>query len=675
MRYSNACRNSSAYVGCLLVTLALLAPVGCAGFSSTKQPTKSTSGPAPLADWRTIIGKPELESQATIGGRRLAVYSGSFSGVTKSGQYVSPDGGKLIVHKGTQPFYELRDVTSGKVLLPMDNHRIEFIGETVCVLPPKGRMAEETALNAQMLFYLRLNGNRTRPNAIRPVAPATHWQQFDPATGARSSTDIAMVWRSFADRKDDPTLPAELRQPALLVVRLKPDEKDYEGTAIGRLDAETYSPTGQRLGLFPHFAPQGQVGHFQMTRENIYSPVQGGKRYSILSTFNSDGSTTSHLLGRVLEPVDASQTLLVECVADHLNRTNDYATSVIARRKPTENHQDDYLFDILQSDGTFALPPGVKGLIPIRDADGVNINRRTEISYWMVRYATPDEPGYDATVNPARPGKSPLAWGYCSANLSGFSGPLWEGWQPAKPFLVSQKEKNHNQRAGYHRALDGFVARLDGQFIGYEATEAWQNERLITTVKQWATSTTSADQATRIMEFAIQQDFNQKQQQLIANMNKAVRDLQVGAFNEGMATGDRAKMGLFIHQLGGDYWYDYVLATDAGSSVALSEAAEKVATPAKAADLRRRAEQARVNEIAESNRRAAEAKAAQARAKEASLNYQRQAASGSGYSTYAAPSQSYSIPAPAPVSAQQQRYLYETQLNKQIYGTAWDPYK
>jgi len=135
-------------------------------------------------------------------------------------------------------------------------------------------------------------------------------------------------------------------------------------------------------------------------------------------------------------------------------------------------------------------------------------------------------------------------------------------------------------------------------------------------------------------------------------------------WRDALAANNADELGRLAWERGGDAWYDYAIRVVAPSPFLLDQAAGRVTSPAKAAELRERAQRRREELAREEAARQAWAAAQEAAARRSAQAYYGSSGAFSG--------SSLSVPA---LSAQQLEYRATTSLNKAIYGTSWDPYK
>ncbi|MCW8139070.1 MAG: hypothetical protein KIT58_09225 [Planctomycetota bacterium] len=423
----------------VLAAAALLGLAGCESAPEPAPPVRETL-------WRTfpdgltpLTPGPVVE----VGGHRLAVFEAEPAQAGGRLTYTVAIPGGVV--GGASPdstfgardraFHELRDASTGQVLLPLGYHAMTAIpGHGVFVLPADERLRRRD--DASQVPW-RLKGLRERPCSPELLP---RWRWFDPQARRLVDTDIVMIERYLeppGDRAADaPSSRSRRETRGWLIVHRKPDEV-HEGATVGRLDASLLAPDGALLGYYERFAPACglDLGSYR------FQLLDGRGRFTVLSTHTPDGRVQDHLLGEGFELLAAPEYRIV-ALGDYL-----------ARPAPGTSPEEG-LWELLQRDGHFAALPGAVGLRPVHPdgpgpVAGVDLRAGASmqnVAWWLVRHARPGEPGHVAgTPAPAH------AWGYASVDFRHLSGPVWDAAEVLPPpDLKKRPQETPGVRRLYH---------------------------------------------------------------------------------------------------------------------------------------------------------------------------------------------------------------------------------
>lgn len=659
----------------VLAAAALLGLAGCESAPEPAPPVRETL-------WRTfpdgltpLTPGPVVE----VGGHRLAVFEAEPAQAGGRLTYTVAIPGGVV--GGASPdstfgardraFHELRDASTGQVLLPLGYHAMTAIpGHGVFVLPADERLRRRD--DASQVPW-RLKGLRERPCSPELLP---RWRWFDPQARRLVDTDIVMIERYLeppGDRAADaPSSRSRRETRGWLIVHRKPDEV-HEGATVGRLDASLLAPDGALLGYYERFAPACglDLGSYR------FQLLDGRGRFTVLSTHTPDGRVQDHLLGEGFELLAAPEYRIV-ALGDYL-----------ARPAPGTSPEEG-LWELLQRDGHFAALPGAVGLRPVHPdgpgpVAGVDLRAGASmqnVAWWLVRHARPGEPGHVAgTPAPAH------AWGYASVDFRHLSGPVWDAAEVLPPpDLKKRPQETPGVRRLYH--FPALLVQEGGRWLARPLSVVAVVERGTTVFHHlWPADPSSellrvtgatAREATQRLLDAYAENHAREGAALEAEARRAReaeaarrrRDFERRWADAVHARSERAMRALLFALGDDEHWYTYATVLHKPSAETLSEAASHIADREKAAHVRALAERRRTEiaaEVAEAKKKERERLEAQARAAE------RHESAGS-YTRAWAPSASFDYK-PPPLSDQQRRYAYETKLNQQIYGTPWDPYR
>ncbi len=542
---------------------------GCTSTDTRDTPRAAAFEPAAPTEAQAKLPPLKLKQRQTIEGRELAVYATKPPPILPGGVYVHSEQQQIWTLHGHE-VQELRDAVTNKVLLPLQNQQIMLVpgrGVFVRVVNDGQATTPWQDWKERAGYYNQLIAWRTAGGG-----QVARWSRFDLETGLLEATEIVTVEAYAGDRAGDATLPAELRGPSYLFVHAMPTERAGD-LHVGRLDAEVISPDGQRLGYFPHFAtasvPQERKANKPLSGHDL---LRGRRRFSVIETYRADGTRQQHLLGRLLEPLATPPETIAEFVWDYDSFKGTYGGSVIGKRVAGEEKA----WTILQSNGVFGTPPGVRFFRPLYDTAG-----SAQVNGWLVRYALPGEPGHDPAVNPL---ESARAWGMADHRFAPRNGPVWDEVQRVRDVAAPNPQDVFAVESRYQKS---FVARAGDEWVGIELE--WRGPTGQTYLDPVRRASGHADMRASLQALrrAIGDDFQDRMQRLAENQQQITQNLFVSAWEEGERTGDVSKMAMAAQQLGGEYWYKYVKALPNPSAALLDRAAEQVGDPVKAAELGR----------------------------------------------------------------------------------------
>lgn len=327
------------------------------------------------------------------------------------------------------------------------------------------------------------------------------------------------------------------------VVRVKPAET-IAGKKVGRLDLELFSRDGKSLGTYERIEGKPAIA-----------------QYTLISSFEADGSDVYYLLNARWDPIQVSRQPLR------------YIQGRVCKRVfGTEPEED--LWMILQADGTFAAPPGAIGVRPVDPnwSDKSHLTYPRTAGKWFVKYHLPGTEGY---VAPAT-GPS-LQWGEANAELTTFGPRQWDGVMLFRAPYVADGTYVTNR---IDKPLQ-FVSR-HGRWIGnFIDGSHRQNGDLVNapTLPEAIADLLSLFDAARKLELKAEADKK-------AYQARRAREAFEASWRMAVANRDESAMRHMLAQKGPDGWYEYVMAVPMPSKELIEEAATKVKDPGKAKRIR-----------------------------------------------------------------------------------------